>query len=240
MEWAVASCCPSAVVSLLHGADVSGFVFPTATNFDKYGKIYQSKDYGRFFRVKNCSVIKLAVATGLLAIVELLETKIGQELDLDDTLKIMGFFDKYKLYESADFSTTKDVDDLVDSILKEMPKKSTYMEYFQFASSYTLFKLSCASMEACDLRLCEKVTRKFFREWALDCFMALIHYRLPILSCDMIIDQLTNKDLYNICLAAKGQTDEQDKINVVENVLKRNNERPVGAEKAPKRLEIEC
>ncbi|XP_014221882.1 alpha-latrocrustotoxin-Lt1a-like [Trichogramma pretiosum] len=236
LEWAVASCCPLGVESLLeHGADVSGFVFPTATDFDQYGKIYQF-----FFPVGSyCSVIKLAVATGLLAIVELLETNVGQELDLDDTLKVMGFFNKYELYESANFSTTKDVDDLVDSILKEIPKKSTYMDYFKFASSYTL-KLHYKSKDACDLRLCEKVTRKFFREWALDCFMALIHYRLPILCCDMIIDQLTNKDLYNICLAAKSQTDEQDKTNVIVNLIKRNNERPVGGEKAPKGLKIEC
>ncbi|KAL7300482.1 hypothetical protein TKK_0006484 [Trichogramma kaykai] len=240
LEWAVASCYPQAVASLLErGADVSGFVFPTARDFDKYRKIYQSYDFMIFFSVKKCSVIKLASATGLLAIVELLETKVGWELDLGDALKVMGFFDKYKLYESADVSTTKDVDNSVDSILKEMPNNPTYMDYFKFASSYTS-SLHYRCKDACDLRLCEKVTRKFFREWALDCFMALIHYRLPILCCEMIIDQLTNKALYNICLAATGQTDEQDKINVIENVSKRKNERPFGTENAPKRLKIEC
>ncbi|XP_014237904.2 uncharacterized protein LOC106659740 [Trichogramma pretiosum] len=230
LEWAVASCSPPAVKSLLeYGADVSGFVFPTAASYD----------YPTSFPVQYCSVIRLAVATGLLAIVELLETKVGQELDLGDALKVMGFFDKYKLYERVNVSITKYVDSLADPILEQMAEKSTYMDYFKFARSYTGSR-NYRSRDACDFRLCEKVTRKFFRDWALDCFMALIHYRLPILCCNMIIDQLTNKDLYYICLAAKGQTDEQDKINVTENVLKRNNERPVGDGNAPKRLKIEC
>ncbi|CAB0031429.1 unnamed protein product, partial [Trichogramma brassicae] len=43
--------------------------------------------------------------------------------------------------------------------------------------------------------------RKFFRRWELDPFMELIHYRLEILCCNMIIEQLTNNDLYLRSLA---------------------------------------
>ncbi|CAB0038598.1 unnamed protein product [Trichogramma brassicae] len=154
LEWAVASCCPPAVASLLErGADLSNFVFPTATDFDEYGKIDRSRDYVGDGPGRVCTMIKPAVATGLLAIVELLEPRLGHELDLGDALKIMGFFDKYKLYESEDFSASKDADDLADSILEEMAKKSTYMDHFEFASSYTLFELRYESMEACALRL---------------------------------------------------------------------------------------
>ncbi|CAB0035995.1 unnamed protein product [Trichogramma brassicae] len=60
---------------------------------------------------------------------------------------------------------------------------------------------------SCLVRVCETMSRGFFKKWALDPFMELIHYRLPILCCDMILDQLTNEELYHICLAvAPGQT----------------------------------
>ncbi|KAL7305462.1 hypothetical protein TKK_0002201 [Trichogramma kaykai] len=63
-------------------------------------------------------------------------------------------------------------------------------------------KLTEEHKEACYLHLCEKLWRQFFRRWALDPFMKLIHYRLPILCCDMVVEELMNKDLYHICLAA--------------------------------------
>ncbi|CAB0038936.1 unnamed protein product [Trichogramma brassicae] len=50
-------------------------------------------------------------------------------------------------------------------------------------------------------RLCERVSRTFFRDWALDPFLELIHYRLPIECCEMVIEELRNQDLYNVCLA---------------------------------------
>ncbi|KAL7293425.1 hypothetical protein TKK_0013187 [Trichogramma kaykai] len=56
--------------------------------------------------------------------------------------------------------------------------------------------------EACLVHLYEKRSRKFFQSWAIEPFMELIHYRLPILCCDMIIEHLPNEDLCNICLAA--------------------------------------
>ncbi|KAL7305598.1 hypothetical protein TKK_0002328 [Trichogramma kaykai] len=54
--------------------------------------------------------------------------------------------------------------------------------------------------------LCEKLSRRFFRRYALDSFLDLTRYQLPILCCEMILDEsLINKDLYHICLAAAGQ-----------------------------------
>ncbi|CAB0028584.1 unnamed protein product [Trichogramma brassicae] len=66
-------------------------------------------------------------------------------------------------------------------------------------------RLTVESREACVMHLCEKMSRRFFRDWALESFLELIHYWLPILCCEMIIDDLTNQDLCNICLAALGQ-----------------------------------
>ncbi|KAL7302886.1 hypothetical protein TKK_0004115 [Trichogramma kaykai] len=66
-------------------------------------------------------------------------------------------------------------------------------------------KYNLENKEDCELYLCEKLSRRFFRRWALDPFMELIHYRLLILCCDMIVEELSNEDLYNTCVAATGQ-----------------------------------
>ncbi|KAL7297610.1 hypothetical protein TKK_0009283 [Trichogramma kaykai] len=138
LEWAVASCLPMAVKSFLDcGADLSGFVFPTPRDSDEGW--YQN------VRDKRFHVAKLTDATGLLAIVELLEAR-GYEMNRDD---------------------------------------------------------------ACCVRLYEKISTKFCRDWALDPFMELIHYRLPTESCEIVIEKLKNEDLFNICLAAAGRSSRQ-------------------------------
>uniref|UniRef100_A0ABD2XR05 PRANC domain-containing protein n=1 Tax=Trichogramma kaykai TaxID=54128 RepID=A0ABD2XR05_9HYME len=216
LEWAVASCLPMAVKSLLDcGADVSSFVFPTPSDCDVYASIDDLDDddsdddnFDNFALDKICYLTKLAAATGLLAIVELLETR-GYIMNGDDALKLMGFFDKYGLYESTDFLTSKEVDDLVDSIFEEIAENPKYMDDYKLASSYKLPELPQESREACSLRLCEKISTKFFRDWALDSFLQLIHYRLPIECCGMIMEELKNKDLFNICLAAAGRSSQQ-------------------------------
>ncbi|XP_014237828.1 ankyrin-1-like [Trichogramma pretiosum] len=40
------------------------------------------------------------------------------------------------------------------------------------------------------------------RKWALGFFLQLIHYRLPIIPCEMILDNLEDQDIYNICVAS--------------------------------------
>uniref|UniRef100_A0ABD2VY28 F-box domain-containing protein n=1 Tax=Trichogramma kaykai TaxID=54128 RepID=A0ABD2VY28_9HYME len=206
LEWAVTRYFPLAVKILLRrGADLSGFVFPVPSDSDRY---WDNNRQGNNNLDKGRSVTKLTAATGLLATVELLETR-GYKLDRDDALKFMGFFDKYGLYESTDFSTSKEVDDLVDSLFKQMAKKPTYMDYFKFASSYKLRKILHECREACSLLLCEKVSTKFFRDWALDPFKELMHYRLPTECCEIVFKKLKNKDLFNICLAAAGRSSRQ-------------------------------
>uniref|UniRef100_A0ABD2WV86 Uncharacterized protein n=1 Tax=Trichogramma kaykai TaxID=54128 RepID=A0ABD2WV86_9HYME len=65
--------------------------------------------------------------------------------------------------------------------------------------------------KACIAHLREKILRRFFQRWTVNPFWELIRHRLPILCCDMIIEELTNQDLYNICLAADRQNDGKDK-----------------------------
>ncbi|CAB0042755.1 unnamed protein product [Trichogramma brassicae] len=94
---------------------------------------------------------------------------------------------------------------------REAEKLCTNTDFCRFilpsAKSFQRWKqLPVESREACAMHLCDKMSRRFFRDWALDSFLELIHYRLPILCCEMIIDNLTNQDLCNICLAAPGQS----------------------------------
>ncbi|KAL7287933.1 hypothetical protein TKK_0017992 [Trichogramma kaykai] len=57
---------------------------------------------------------------------------------------------------------------------------------------------------ACVMHLCDKITKGFFRSWALDFYWELIGYRMPMECCEMIIDEsITNENLYNICLATE-------------------------------------
>ncbi|XP_023316500.1 ankyrin-1-like isoform X1 [Trichogramma pretiosum] len=67
-------------------------------------------------------------------------------------------------------------------------------------------------LDACVANVCEKLSRRFFQRWALDCYWELTHYRLPIECCEMIIDDtFTNENLYNICLATELQIPKDDK-----------------------------
>ncbi|KAL7303768.1 hypothetical protein TKK_0003898 [Trichogramma kaykai] len=73
--------------------------------------------------------------------------------------------------------------------------------------------------------------RGFFQHWALDSFMKLVRDQLSIEVCEMIIDDsFTNQNFYNICVAAKLQSDEDSRKNAMTNA-----EGPA----APKRLKLE-
>uniref|UniRef100_A0ABD2WVN7 BACK domain-containing protein n=1 Tax=Trichogramma kaykai TaxID=54128 RepID=A0ABD2WVN7_9HYME len=96
--------------------------------------------------------------------------------------------------------------DLIRLRSEEAAKLVTYEDYYKFVQSWAL----CGSYyddqkEICCRHLHEKLTKRFFRRWALDPFMDLTRQRLPILCCEMIIEQLKNEDLWHICLAAQGQ-----------------------------------
>ncbi|KAL7306771.1 hypothetical protein TKK_0001133 [Trichogramma kaykai] len=96
--------------------------------------------------------------------------------------------------------------DLMQLRPEEAAKQLTFKDYFKFAWSDKLFELSKIYRKACALHLCEKLSMGFFRSWALHSFWKLIHYRVPILCCHMILDELINEDLCNICLTTAIQS----------------------------------
>ncbi|KAL7303046.1 hypothetical protein TKK_0004264 [Trichogramma kaykai] len=92
--------------------------------------------------------------------------------------------------------------DLIRLRPKEAAKQLAYKDFYELVKSEKAFMLLPRFSEDCAVHLCEKLSRGLFRRWALYPFWELIRYRLPILCCEMIVEQLTNQDLCNICLAA--------------------------------------
>uniref|UniRef100_A0ABD2WMG9 PRANC domain-containing protein n=1 Tax=Trichogramma kaykai TaxID=54128 RepID=A0ABD2WMG9_9HYME len=212
LQWAVANLLPKTIGTLLdRGADLTSFVFPTASHF--YEESRQRADENWFH-------FKLKVASSAMAVVELLEIR-GYELNRNDALSIMGLFAEFDLFDkSADVDEhcyddevfaekakktqvkpNLSLYDLIELQPKEAAKQLTCMEYYVGMRSWHLRTLSTRHIETLIMHLCNKLSRKFFRVSALDPFLELIHYRLPIEMCEMIIETLKNEDLHIICLA---------------------------------------
>uniref|UniRef100_A0ABD2XNV3 Uncharacterized protein n=1 Tax=Trichogramma kaykai TaxID=54128 RepID=A0ABD2XNV3_9HYME len=221
LEWAVSHILPGVVGVLMnHGADPSKFDFPSEIEFTTILEDYRNVYEGNF-KLRLCSV--------LLAIIERLEKK-GYKMNRSDALMIMKLFFKYRLfeksanlekcwYENRNFARKaknimiRDNDpelslyDLIRLRPDEAEKLFTVMDYFQFADS--IRQWSKGPSGACVAHLCEKVSRRFFQHWALRFFFelscsALSLHEISIISCE-IMEELTNKKLYNICLAANIQ-----------------------------------
>ncbi|CAB0042125.1 unnamed protein product [Trichogramma brassicae] len=160
---------------------------------------------------------KLSIASKIVTVVERLEKR-GYEFDRSNTLDIMSLFAELELFEkSTDLEETWCDDEEFVSKLKEImvnsslslhdlirlrpeeaAKQLKHKNYIELANK--LSDLPESYQEACAVHLCEIISRGFFWPWALDAFYELQRYQLPILCCEMIIANLQNEDLYNICL----------------------------------------
>ncbi|XP_023319320.1 ankyrin-1-like [Trichogramma pretiosum] len=206
LQLAVANLSPEIVDVLLNrGADMSNCFFPTSID---------TKPGYNLARI----------ASGALAVAEHLETR-GYRFSRSDALTIMKFFAKHDLFdESSDLEKSLRHDqeftnnakeimivpslslyDLIHLGPKEEEELLTYTDYFVLLLRNKLWRIPERHQENCILHLCEKLSRGFFRRWALDPFFELIHKRLPLLCCEMVLKNLDNRDLCNICLAAAGQ-----------------------------------
>uniref|UniRef100_A0ABD2XC20 Uncharacterized protein n=1 Tax=Trichogramma kaykai TaxID=54128 RepID=A0ABD2XC20_9HYME len=198
LQWAVVTFLPDAVKALLyHGADLSSFVFPTASFFDE----------GQNLQRDDCEI---KLSSGLLAIVENLE-EAGYELNRSDAPTIMTFFasnryfqawmDNEEHYNGQEFNDEiKEImireddpklllRDLMELQPEEAEEQVTYMDYFLLTSVNDFISLSEKSRYACAEYLCEILARGFCRQWALEFLLTLTSsYRMPIVCCEMIID----------------------------------------------------
>uniref|UniRef100_A0ABD2XMA6 Uncharacterized protein n=2 Tax=Trichogramma kaykai TaxID=54128 RepID=A0ABD2XMA6_9HYME len=218
LQLAVANLLPDKIDILLdNGADLSSFRFPTEDYFAEKLVPYQRERRLNF---------KMRIASRLMAVVECLENR-GYELDQSDALTVMKVFADHELFEkSANFEKcwygrdggksvmkakkTKKIMlkkmgltlyDLIRLRPEEMTKLITFKEFNLYSPSSVLRKLPNKLLEACVLHLCETISREFFRAWATISFLGLTRYRLPVLCCENIIENLKNEDLHRICLA---------------------------------------
>ncbi|CAB0039290.1 unnamed protein product [Trichogramma brassicae] len=221
LQWVVAYLLPNAVDVLLNrGADLSNFVFPNENYFGKeLDVVLSSTDC-----FENKLEYELDTVTRLLPVINRLEEG-GYKLDREGALTIMKVFAKYEMFEKSrdleEYNFLEDEEFLAkaknimvkpdlsfyDAIWlrpREAAKLLTPMDYSKLGEEF--HELPESQKKACVMHLCEKATRRFFQRWALEPFWELIHHRLPIECCDMILEQLTNEDLCNICFAAAGQS----------------------------------
>uniref|UniRef100_A0ABD2VSK9 Uncharacterized protein n=1 Tax=Trichogramma kaykai TaxID=54128 RepID=A0ABD2VSK9_9HYME len=213
LQWAVANFLPGVVDALMdHGADLSSFVFPDSILFKESFTLHRIEEF------------KLMSTSRAMSIVQCLEKR-GYVVDRSDAINIMKFFIEQGLFaKSADVKInwddeqefvkkTKEVMinsslslyDLIRLRPEEAVKLLACADCLAFSHSVDLSKLPRGPKAACTAHLCELMSRRFFRRWALESFWKLIWYRLPIECCEMIMEPLMNEDLYNICLADQNQ-----------------------------------
>ncbi|CAB0038135.1 unnamed protein product [Trichogramma brassicae] len=203
------------------GADLSSFAYPAASCFLR---AYNRDPFLDYF-------YKLRLMSGTLAIVELLEDK-GYELDRDASLTIIKVFTNYKnhirlqisdeFWRDGEFyhdgfgteatrimvNPSLSLDEVVKLPFEEAENLLTFEDYYKLGHSQEFYNFRRPFRDACVEHLCEKLCRGVFRRWALDSFLELTHYWLPILCCEMIIDEsLRKEDLWRIYLANRNLSD---------------------------------
>ncbi|CAB0033634.1 unnamed protein product [Trichogramma brassicae] len=220
LQLAVANLKPNAVDLLFnHGADISKFTFPTESYFGDISKQLKQE------KLDNSPGTQLKLASSALTVVERLEKR-GYQLDLRGAQTIVSFFAKFKLFEKlvnlkerwyddqefADRSKklmlkpTLSLHDLIRLRPVEATNQFSFTEYYNFAITYGLWDLPRRYTKACAAHLCEMMLKGFCWRWAEDSFWELVRYRVPMECCDMILEDLTNQDLCNVCLAAAIQS----------------------------------
>ncbi|CAB0033633.1 unnamed protein product [Trichogramma brassicae] len=219
LQLAVANLKPNTVDALLnHGADLSNFIFPTESCFGGPCKMYDPGDF-----TTPSPTNQLRLASSVLTVIERLEKR-GYELDRSGVQTIVAFFSKCKLFEKsvdleerwyddeafvseAKASMIKpnlSLHDLIQLRPVEARNRLSYKEPYDLENKLLPGKITqCHKAEACAAHLCEIILKKFCWQRALDSFMELTRYQLPILCCEIIIGHLKNEDLSPVLLVIK-------------------------------------
>uniref|UniRef100_A0ABD2XK22 SOCS box domain-containing protein n=1 Tax=Trichogramma kaykai TaxID=54128 RepID=A0ABD2XK22_9HYME len=209
LQCAVAYVSPYCVDLLLdNGADLSQFTFPTVSHCEENLHYHEN----------------VIPWDGISLVIGGLEKR-GYKLDENAYLTIRALFIKYKLLSYASstslhqslrdeefvrdtkklmWNSSLSFYDLIQLSPKEAAKVFTFTDYVRFTDSEEYFRQRTGLF--CDEHLCAIVSRRFIpSRWAVYPFWDLIHYRLPIECCEMILEHLSSQDLVNIMVATGNQ-----------------------------------
>ncbi|CAB0031411.1 unnamed protein product [Trichogramma brassicae] len=188
LQYAVANLLPHTVdVLLANGADLSDFVFPSESSFEA-----KLKEFERDQQREN--EMKLLLASAALLIVESLEKK-GYELQRSDALTLARLFAKYEFFRKSSSELPRIEDTLLANEefaakaremtirndntgltlhdVIQMPAEElaaellSFKDCYDFARSFELWVLPDGLCDPCDVYLCDKMLRGFFRRWEL-------------------------------------------------------------------------
>ncbi|CAB0029359.1 unnamed protein product [Trichogramma brassicae] len=238
LQFAVARLLPPLVDLLMdHGADLSTFVFPSKEHFDRCVQWNERLVVGYKFGLASRALAAverlekrgyelnrndaLTIMTIFAEYGWFEKSAYFDEFWYDDKpferearkIKIFPKIEKSKS-EAKKATIKQDLSlyDLVQLPPKQAEKLVTYTDYVRIAKSFN-WKYE-RTKETYERHLCEMVSRGFFRRWALDSFLELTLYQLPILCCDIIVENLVNEDLWHVCLAAAGRSHEDSNKKV--------------------------
>ncbi|KAL7294783.1 hypothetical protein TKK_0011718 [Trichogramma kaykai] len=121
----------------------------------------------------------------------------------------IGWFDRWaypkqRWYDDEEFASeaeklmvTEDLSlyDLIRFRPEEAAKRVTRHDYYHFAHNKRFPRRHTTT---CANHMCEKMSRRFFRRWALNSIWEMTRYRLPIVCCDIVVGKLQKEDLMNI------------------------------------------
>ncbi|CAB0029453.1 unnamed protein product, partial [Trichogramma brassicae] len=196
LQWAVARIIPGVVdIVLNRGADVTGFAFPTEDFVTFYDLLVEN--YGTRF-MPNASFYALRV-------IHQVEKRI-RKLDQSVSLKIARKFAEHGLMDrKVDFAECLRRNEDFASIVKKqlaaaglsrLPLPADKAEKVFALEDHDGFEsmILGSIMNECITYLCQTALGAFLRRWALEFFLVLTRYRLPILCCEQIIGPLQAKD----------------------------------------------
>uniref|UniRef100_A0ABD2XL04 Uncharacterized protein n=2 Tax=Trichogramma kaykai TaxID=54128 RepID=A0ABD2XL04_9HYME len=202
LEWAVANYQSKNVEELLRrGADVSGFVFPSETEYDETFPSQTITD----------NESKLKLVCRILVCLDWLTIKYYR-LTTNDFLTIVKFFVKHELFlDSKDLTSLKEFANRAKNIQINNRNSITSVYDLIVSEPVEAAKLILIQdslyfppnpIELCEMPLCEMISRRFFLNLSVYPFWELIHRRLPLEICEIILGKSMNKDLSSIILAA--------------------------------------
>ncbi|XP_023313256.1 uncharacterized protein LOC111693239 [Trichogramma pretiosum] len=230
LQWAVASFMPDAVDTFLDlGADLSSFVFPTESHLDeRFDRWFDDYWDGFKLRLESGALAVLDCLkrrgyelerSDVLTIMKFfLKYKVfrkvrdnGREFaseDSQDDEHWYNFENFAKRAKKIMINPSLSLYELVRLRPGESEKRLTYLDCFVFVNSEDFWLLPELERKngSCAEHLNEIMARGFCRRWALDPFMDLTSNRLPILCCEIILENLKNEDLCRVCLAAVDQS----------------------------------